>query len=148
MKKRILTPLAFRVCFMTLSSLYKFIYYKLYVWNYKAFGKSNFPELNGLLILSFFVYINLLTLFLLVDWFFNTSFFLKATSSRINIIFIGIVILVTNYYFLVYNGRLKNIITQFEKLEINEIKRKVAFVYFYFVFSIVILIIMVLSSFN
>jgi hypothetical protein len=53
--------------------IYKFAFYKLYVWNLRAFGNKDLPELNALLMLSIFEIFNLITLVMLTDYLFKTQ---------------------------------------------------------------------------
>jgi hypothetical protein len=124
-------------------SMYKFFYYKLYIWNYKRFGKSDLPELNGLITLSLLNIFNFITVLLLIDYFFKINIFTIITENKVFIIVSSSLILLANYVMLVFKGKHKIIVKQVEGLDKSQFKRNSYFAYFYVISSILSLVIAV-----
>lgn len=125
---------------------YQFIYYKLYYWNRSAFGNADMPELNALLILSFFSFSNSITLILIIDLVFATQCFELVGSNKLYLAVIAVINLIINYFLLMVRGLHKTIIAKFEKLRKNRASPKSFVVYGYIFFSIFILVVAVLFT--
>lgn len=129
---------------MSVYSVYKFMYYKLYKWNYNAFGKQDLPELNGLLFLSFFPGINIFTLIVAIDYFLGANLLVFINRNQvIKFSLIGSVLIV-NFFLLMFRGKHKVIIASFENLKENEKRKPVIITYTYFFASIILLILMLI----
>jgi hypothetical protein len=114
------------------------MFYKLYKWNYNAFGKPDLPELNGLLFLSLFTLFNITTMILVIDYFFEANLLNYITKNPVLKFGLLISILLINYFLLMFKGKHKQIIVQFENTKEEE-KKPILFVYWYFIISIVLL---------
>lgn len=119
--------------------MYKYIYYQIYKWSYNAFGKDDLPELNALLAISLFCFINLLTLGFAIDKFLSISL-MEFGSNRVLLISFLLLILLINYFILMHKGRGKAIIMQYDNLPISKNHKKKYIVFGYFLFSLVALI--------
>lgn len=114
---------------------YKLLFYKLYIWNLKRFGKSDFPELNSLLLVSIFTFVNLITVVLLTDIIGNTDLFSILTSNNFVVIIIAIVNLLLNHLFLTTKGKYANTILEIENISKDQVRRHSRFLWMYFIFS-------------
>lgn len=120
--------------------LYKFFYYKLYLWSYRAFGKSDLPELNALLILSLFSFSNLLTFAIILGYIFELDFIEIVYLNKFYLLIALGLNLLINYYILFFRDKHKISISQFEKENVQVIKKYTFFTYTYFIGSIILLI--------
>ena len=77
--------------------LYKYIFYRIYSWNLKTWGKKDTPEWNAVIGVSFMMFINLFFLALLYEFVGNEEFIIENTPKKI-IILIMLVLFGLNYY--------------------------------------------------
>ena len=94
-----------------ISRLYQYFFFKLYLWNLKAFGKEDLPVLNALLHLSLLMFVNLMTLILIVK---ITTGISLIDFKRLPVTLFAVIalaVLLFNYFNLVYNSRTKSIIS-------------------------------------
>ena len=97
-----------------MMKLYKYLYYRLYSWNLRQWGKEDAPHWNALLGVSFMMFINLTTIGLLIELM-GFNVLLNQKLPTIGIIVIMIIVLIFNYHRLVQNGKFKLIAKEFSK---------------------------------
>src|SRR5947209_7410118 len=93
---------------------YKYFYFRLYTWNLNAFGEDDFPELNGLLILSFLNILNLTEIMLVFDEFLGVPVFSLLARKTGYFLAFSFGILVFNYFALSFKGEYKAIVCEYE----------------------------------
>src|SRR6185295_3493436 len=98
---------------LTDKVMYKYLFYRLYVWNVSAFGKNDLPVLNALLEISLIVYVNLISVDLVVEALTGFAAINFMNVSKLLIVLIGLIILVVNYFVLAYNGKLNRLMEKY-----------------------------------
>lgn len=94
--------------------LYKYLYYRLYSWNLKQWGKRDDPQWNALLGVSFMMFINLISISLVLELL-GYDVFLIESLPKIGIVTIALLILFFNYFLYVHKGKFKIIGKEFSK---------------------------------
>jgi hypothetical protein len=93
--------------------MYKYFFYRLYVWNVSAFGKDDLPVLNALLEISLIVYVNLISIDLVVEALTGFVAINFMNVSKLLIVLIALIILAVNYFVLAYNGKLNRLMEKY-----------------------------------
>ncbi len=102
-------------------NLYRYIYYIIYKWNLKKFGKNDLPKYNALLGYSLLQFINLMTIIILIKLFFGYD--LLVAFKIIYIIFSFIILMIINYFNLLFDKKLNRIRAKFAKENVNKVKK-------------------------
>ena len=123
---------------------YRYLYYVLYKWNLERFGKADFPQLNGLLLLSLFSFTNFVTVLLLFDVVLRVDLFQLAFPNSFAAGGIAMLNLLVNYFFIYANGKNTKIVEYFNNLSKVEVNKFRKFSYLYFISSILIMFLVVL----
>jgi hypothetical protein len=125
--------------------LYKYFYYRLYSWNMKSWGKNDFPHINALFGVSFMMFLNLLALVEFFRILFDLDIFMDKIHNA-KIIIISIILLIINYFWLVYNGKYKLLL----KIYQDETRQKRNFnairLWIYTLISFIVLIVLAIIS--
>ena len=120
--------------------IYRYLYYKVFVWYNRTYGKEGLPLLSTLLIVSFVALINLSTLFLsiqktaklkLLDFF--------EINRNLNIILIILIPLI-NYLLLIYRGKHEKILLRFNEENKTLRKKRNLYLFIYLAISVFSLI--------
>ena len=114
---------------------YTFLFYKFYLWSYNAHGKSDLPELNSILLISFFTGCNVMTLILIIDILFPTNIVSLLGIIAFNIVF-ALVVLGIHYFFLLRKAYHNKIIKYYGSLDADLLKSRVWILYLYLFLSI------------
>lgn len=96
---------------------YKFIFYKLYKWNDKLFGKADLPHWNGFLLASMMLLFNIFTALWSIDLFFDTEVADRLNAVRSIFILILLVYLFGNYLFFLRNDQYLKILERFDNMD-------------------------------
>lgn len=121
---------------------YKYGYYILYHWWVTKHGKNEWPAYNSLQGYTLLLFINLLST--LLFWQAITGIKILASIPRLPKIVIILFLLITltvNYFALVYKGRYKAIIMEFEPRDQQAHKKTIIEAWFYIIGSFLILFI-------
>ncbi len=119
-------------------NIYKYLYYRLYSWNLKTWGKQDVPQFNALLGVSFIMYLNLGIIIIFLDsYLFHNKLILNAT--KLAMIIFSVPLLTINYFWLVYNDKYKNITKIYEKESKHNRFRNTFLIWAYVILSIVII---------
>ena len=116
---------------------YKYLYYRLYTWNLKKWGESDFPQGNALLGVSFMMYINLGLLAVVLQFFGIQIFFLEEVPKK-EIIILGLILLAINYFIFLYKGKYKKIVKMFDNETEKQKSRNILFLWIYVFLSFII----------
>ncbi len=125
---------------MSMFKIHRYIYYRLYIWNLKLFGERDLPFLNALLELSLIIYVNILTIILMIDKVFMAKTIDRLISTQWLAIIIVVFLLLIQYLFLFHNNRHKKIIERYEGDQVNE-KRNDTLAFLYIGTSAILFII-------
>jgi len=97
---------------------HKYIFFRLYSWNLKSFGKNDLPALSALLELSLLMFLNLIAADLIFEKLTSIAIINFNNLSRPLIIILSLAVLTANYFILIHNGALKQITSLYqERLE-------------------------------
>jgi antibiotic biosynthesis monooxygenase (ABM) superfamily enzyme len=95
-----------------MMNIYKYIFYRTYVWQLKLWGAKDVPEFKAMLVVWFVILCNIFTFALLLQVFGLISVF-GLSKSFLLIVFTIVAVLL--YLLLVRQGIYKAIIKEFEK---------------------------------
>jgi len=123
--------------------IHRYIYYRLYIWNLKSFGERDLPFLNALLELSLIIYVNILTIILILDEIFIAKTIDRFISTQWLAIIIVVFVLLIQYLLLFHNNRYKKIIERYENDQVSG-KRNEALAFLYVGISIILFIIAIM----
>jgi hypothetical protein len=118
-----------------MMKLYRYLYYRLYLWNLKKWGESDLPQFNALFGVSFMMYLNIGIIAGIIDML-GLDIFIEKTPKKEIIIF-GFVILTINYFWLVHNGKYKQIAKEFKNESKNKKTRNALLLWLYVAASFV-----------
>lgn len=125
--------------------LYRFLYYRLYNWNLKTWGKKDLPQWNALFGVSFMMFVNLGIIAGILD-ILGLKIFVEDTPKK-EIAFALLALLTANYFWLVHNGKYKQIAKEFNKEPKDKRTRNIILLWLYVVASFfVVSIIAILSG--
>ncbi|PDP40745.1 hypothetical protein CLI84_08550 [Porphyromonas gingivalis] len=116
-------------------NLYKYIYYRLYTWNLKKWGKIDGPEWNALFGISIMMFLNLMTLSLLLDVLGLINYW-KIIHIREIVIAVSLSILVVNYFCFIRRKQYFKIIKRYKQETTIERHRNTIIIWFYFFASV------------
>ncbi len=119
-----------------MMKLYRYLYYRLYSWNLKTWGESDLPQFNALFGVSFMMFVNIGFIAGILDVL-GLRIFVEDTPKN-EIIFTMLVILVANYFWLVHNGKYKQIAKELKKEPKNKRTRNVILLWLYVIVSFVV----------
>jgi hypothetical protein len=102
--------------------IHRYIFYRLYNWNLKSFGKQDSPLLNALLELSMLIWLNVLTAVLLIDKIFKIKMLNLLSEKYIITIIIAFLVLIIQYFLLIHKDRHKKIIEDYKNDKSNSRK--------------------------
>ncbi len=114
------------------------------MWAYNVHGKKDAPEWTSMFTLSFLIYINILSVPLIIITISDDYITSFPQIEKSIIIIISLFYLAIFYFLLLYNNKYKKIISEFEELKIS--KRKgdiVAGAYVLITFTIFVLLMVV-----
>ena len=123
--------------------IHRYIYYRLYIWNLKSFGERDLPALNALLELSLIIYVNILTIILIIDEVFIAKTIDRLISTQWLAIIMVVFVLLIQYLFLFHKNRHKKIIERYENDQVNG-KRNEVLAFLYVGISIIFFIIAIM----
>lgn len=103
---------------MNIVSAYKYLFYRIYVWQLGMFGEENNPKFVATLGNSIFIFINLMTL--VVCFQIVTGY--KIRVEKIHAVIGSIILFAINYFILLHNNKSQAIIAEFTSE--NEVQRK------------------------
>ncbi len=117
--------------------LYRYLYYRLYSWNLKTWGEKDLPQWNALFGVSFMMGLNLGIIAGIIDMIGVVNIFVENTPKK-EIIFFAFAILVANYFWLVYNGKYRQIAKEYKNEPKNKKLQNTLFLWLYVIVSFVI----------
>ncbi len=121
-----------------MMKLYRYLYYRLYSWNLKTWGEKDLPQWNALFGVSFMMGLNLGIIAGIIDMLGVVNIFVENTPKK-EIILFAFAILVANYFWLVHNGKYRQIAKEYKNELKNKKLRNTLFLWLYVVVSFVII---------
>ena len=117
--------------------IYKYLYYRFYEWLLKTWGSQDIPQWSALLQVSFLMFVNLATIVLLSDILGITNIFNNSISNN-EIFVVGNIILIINYFWLMYNGKYKRIAEEYKDEPKNKRLRNALLLWLFVIMSFVV----------
>lgn len=99
---------------------FRYLYYRIYIWNYHNWGASDLPQFNAMLGVMFLIFINLFTLGQLCLAFSGLPIPYITKEMEMAIIIIMCVLLIIGYFLFIKNGKFHYIVAEFEHEAKNE----------------------------
>jgi hypothetical protein len=90
------------------TDAYKYLYFRIYIWQLHAWGASHQPELNAMLIMTILVYLNVIGMFFCLDGALNIGFLRAMNFGKIHALALGIIIGGINYLVFIYNHKYRD----------------------------------------
>jgi hypothetical protein len=115
--------------------LYKYLYYRIYSWNLRTWGKNDVPEWNALFGVSFMMFLNLLTIFIILQ-FWGIDIFSKYTVPTNLIVIVILMLMGINYYIFLYKKKYKLLEKKFANENTKTKNRNLLLLWVYFILSI------------
>lgn len=128
----------------------KYLFYRIYSWNFKKWGARDLPQFNAVLGVSFLMYLNLLALAFFVMLLTLKDLPIANGLAKIIILLSGFALVSINYLIMVKDGKYQKIVETYQD-ESTEDKRKGTIkvgIYILSSFIIPIVIIMVFRRLN
>lgn len=119
--------------------LYKYLYYRLYSWNLKAWGKKDSPEWNALIGVSFMMGINLSLFLIIIQLLFEIKIILSDNLPKKEIIVVALVILAINYFIFNYKKKYLLIIEKYNNESLKKKRINALLLWLYIILSFVVI---------
>ncbi|WP_025004488.1 hypothetical protein [Porphyromonas macacae] len=123
-------------------NIFKYMYYRLFIWNLKKWGRYDCPQGNALIGVSFMMFVHLNTLGVLLDYLGCIDYF-EAKNSRLTMSIVSLTIMTINYFWLMHKGKFLQLVKHYKK-ESKAERRKNSFILWgYVVISVVLPFLMI-----
>lgn len=116
-------------------NIYKYMYCRIYTWNLKMWGEIDGPEWNALFGISLMMFLNLMTLSLLLDALGLINYW-EIIHIREIVIVASLSILVANYFYFLRRKKYLEIIKLYKQETMAERHRNTVVIWFYFFISV------------
>jgi hypothetical protein len=114
--------------------LYRYLYYRLYSWNLKAWREKDLPQWNALFGVSFMMFLNLGLVGLLLQTF-GMNIFQRNELPKKELIVIMVGILILNYFLYIQKGKYLTITKELKKETLKKRKTNTYLIWLYVVLS-------------
>ena len=115
---------------------YKYIYYRIYSWHLKKFGKNDAPQWSALFVVSLMVFCNIMFIMLLLNSFTIKTLYYGSNSARLEIILTVLVLYLANYFIFIVKKKYKKIVQEFKNEKPSERFRNTIKFWAYIILSI------------
>ncbi|WP_373811212.1 hypothetical protein [Porphyromonas macacae] len=113
------------------------MYYRLFTWNLKKWGRYDDPQGNALIGVSFMMFVNLNTLGVLLHYLGCIDYF-EANISRLTMSMIFLTILAINYFWLMHKSKYLQLVKHYKKESKAERRKNTFILWGYVVISVVL----------
>jgi hypothetical protein len=120
-----------------MRKLYRYLYFRLYSWNLRTWGESDLPQFNALFGVSFMMFVNVGVIAGILDTIGLNIFHEKAPMKEI--LLFGFIILAINYFWLVHDGKYKQLAKDYKNESKNKRFRNTLLLWLYVVMSFVLI---------
>jgi hypothetical protein len=114
--------------------IYRYLYYRLYSWNLKTWGREDLPQWNALLGVSFMMFLNLGLLGFLLQAF-GIKIFLRNELPKKGLIVIMVGLLILNYFLFIHNSNYVTITKELKQETLKKRKTNTFLIWLYVVLS-------------
>jgi len=118
--------------------VYKYLYYRVYTWNLKTWGKKDVPEWNALYGVSFIMFLNINLLIFIISLFIDLHIFPIESVPKKEVLTIAILLLILNYFSFVRNEKYKLIVEEFKNEPPHKRRRNTFLLFLFVVLSFVL----------
>lgn len=115
-------------------TFFKYLFYRLYSWNLKKWGKNDIPHWNALFGVSFMMFLNIGLIGLLLQLF-GIKIFLREKLPKIEIVLIMVSIYIINYFLLINKNKYKLIVAEFKNEDLKDRRIKTIVLWLYLILS-------------
>ncbi len=123
-----------------MPKLYKYLYYRIYSRKLKL-GRDE-PEWVAVLIISFMMTINMISLGLLLNLV-GIRIYTGKAPHKIIIVLIALAVACLNYFIFIRSGKYKTIVKEFEKEDAMNRKTNTLLLWLYFILSFIFPLILI-----
>ncbi|WP_152567168.1 hypothetical protein [Porphyromonas macacae] len=123
-------------------NIFKYMYYRLFTWNLKKWGRYDDPQGNALIGVSFVMFLNLNALGVFLDFMGWFKYF-EGGLSKIEVSIILLIILGFNYFWLMHKGKFLQLVKHYKKESKAERRKNTFILWGYFVISLVLPLLMI-----
>lgn len=117
-----------------MKKLFKYLYYRLYSWNLKAWGEKDLPQWNALFGVSFMMFLNLGIVGLLLQLF-GINIFLRNELPKMELAILMLSLFVVNYFQFIYKVNYRSITKELQKESAEKRRINTVFLWLYVVLS-------------
>jgi len=121
----------------------KYLYYRIYDWNLRAWGESDLPQYNAIIGISFLIYLNIVSIFIAIETLTGKQYLLFAPNTDYYIAATFLILLVFNYFLLVRNRKYLKIAEEFKGENSIQKRKGLFFIWLYVIGSFAMLILLV-----
>jgi hypothetical protein len=122
-----------------MMNFYKYLYYRLYSWNLKTWGESDFPQGNAHLGVSFMMGLNLW----IIPWILDLVGFIDVDKiSNKEAVALFLTLLFINYFWSLHKRKYKKIAAKYRHEPKGKRRRNAFLLWLYVIFSFGILLIL------
>jgi len=118
--------------------LFKYLYYRLYIWNLKTWGVVDAPHWNALLGVTFMMYFNLLFIAFVLE-IFNVHIIIRDEIPKKEAVALYFILIGINYFQFVHKEKYKKIAQKLKKETPQKRRRNTVLLWLYVVLSFVLL---------
>ncbi|SUB88213.1 Uncharacterised protein [Porphyromonas macacae] len=123
-------------------NIFKYMYYRLFTWNLKKWGRYDCPQGNALIGVSFMMFFNLNALGVLLDLL-GCIKYLDGAMSKFEITAIFVVISAVNYFWLMHKGKFLQLVKHYKKESKAERRKNTFILWEYVVISFILPFLMI-----
>ena len=114
--------------------LFKYLYYRIYEWDLNTWGAGHRPQLRALFGVFSVMWLNILTILMILDAFRITNFF-NGKNGLIEIILLGLVLWGLTSSWLVNNGKYKRVAEAYKNEPESKRHRNTIILWFYVILT-------------
>lgn len=100
--------------------LIRYIFFRIYTWQYNLYGEENIPHYTATLLISIIIFISLSDIILLLNVVLNEYIIDYYSLSKTQIGLYTILLIIINSYMFLYNSRYKKILQEFIEDEYDD----------------------------
>lgn len=120
-------------------SMYKYLYYRLYRWNKKVWGKDDIPEYNAMIMVALLSFINIFSIPFLVEAISGIRILELPKLSKGAFFLFFLCFVSIHYFLLVHKGKYLNFEKEFKSETNDNIRKGGYLIVFYIIASISVL---------
>jgi len=115
--------------------LYKYLFYRLYIWNLKKWGEEDVPQWNALLGVTFMMYANILTMLHVFLQFFDINIFMLEQTPKKEIVILFVSLIVINFFIFIFRNKYLSIVSELKAESKKKKQINLIFLWLYVILS-------------